>query len=279
MIAIIIVFFNNDPINLNQFNHLANIGNTSVIIVDNTPNRDLDIKLKNIYYIPLKNNKGIAFAQNTGIEKAKQLGCKYIIFFDQDSEIKLSYPNEIVDEYNRIKSFIPNLFLLGPTIINGRNNNEYKSAIKQDKETNGFKPRLDIISSGSCIESSNIDSIGGLEDNLFIDCVDQEWCWRANYKGYISGITSNIKLIHYVGQTEYKFLGVQIIVSSPFRYYYQTRNWIWLLRRKYVPLRWKFNTSIKKIFYPLIFPFITKSWLMIYRNIWRGFKDGLINSK
>ena len=117
--------------------------------------------------------------------------------------------------------------------------------------------------------------MGYLDESLFIDGVDHEWCWRATSKGYVSGITSNVTLTHFVGQNEFKIFGIQIILSSPFRYYYQTRNWLWLMRRNYVPKRWKINTSIKRIIYPLFFPFITKKWKEIYINIWRGVKDGL----
>ena len=246
-----------------------------VIVVDNTPNQDLSLSEESLIYLPLRENRGIAFAQNIGIKKALKLGCSHLVFFDQDSILDNSYFQSIIDEYSRISNFIPNLFLLGPTVINGRNGKEYKSAIHRDSETLGFKPRINIISSGSCVDISKITKVGYLDESLFIDGVDHEWCWRATSKGYISGITSNVTLTHYVGQNEFKIFGIQIILSSTFRYYYQTRNWLWLIRRDYVPRRWKINTSIKRLIYPLFFPFITKKWKEIYINIWRGVKDGL----
>lgn len=53
----------------------------SIIMVDNTPNRELTLTGRSIYYIPLKENKGIATAQNVGICKAQELGCTYVLFF------------------------------------------------------------------------------------------------------------------------------------------------------------------------------------------------------
>lgn len=43
---------------------------------------------------------------------------------------------------------------------------------------------------------------GGInDDSLFIDYVDHGWCWRAESKGFVNGITPKIKLAHYVGPT------------------------------------------------------------------------------
>lgn len=271
-IAIIIVAYGND-----EWNYLSITEQSypSIIIVDNTPGRDLNIVDKNIHYIALKENKGIATAQNIGIQKARELGCEFVIFFDQDSEIHATFPNQITDEYKRIEAVYPNLFILGPTVINGRCGIEYKSEVHTFIVQNGFSKRLDVISSGSCVRLNKITDVGELDNSLFIDLVDQEWCWRAASKGYVNGITSNVFLTHYVGNKLVKFGPFQFIISSPFRYYYQTRNWLWMLRRHYVPKQWKFNSIIKHLIYPPFYPFVTTTWKDIYKEMLRGFKDGL----
>lgn len=276
-IAIIIILFH--PTKLNYRNLMCN-SNLSIIIVDNTPNNNLNLSRENVYYIPLKKNVGIATAQNIGIEKAKSLGCTYIVFFDQDSIIEKNYVSNIVKEYQRISSRISNLFLLGPTVYNKRTGEEYKSKIHIDKHTDiGFIFRREIISSGSCLEISKIKNIGNLKDNLFIDYVDFEWCWRANYLGFVSGITPNIKLQHFVGQSEFKILGLLVIISSPIRYFYQYRNYLWLIRKKYVPFQWKFNTGIKFILRICYFPFCIKKWKQIECYMWKGLWHGLFKYK
>ena len=56
---------------------------------------------------------------------------------------------------------------------------------------------------------------GGInDDSLFIDYVDQGWCWRAESKGFVNGITPKIKLAHYVGQQEYRIFNQLVIISS-----------------------------------------------------------------
>lgn len=244
------------------------------IIIDNTPNQNLKIDLPHCYYIPLLKNKGIAYAQNIGIQKAIELGCDYVVFFDQDSIVSFDLIASIVSEFKRLKSIHPNLFALGPTPINGRTKDVYKG-ININTTDNALTVKREIISSGCCIQLSDITKVGMLDDSLFIDYVDHEWCWRAISKGYICGVSNKIEMTHYIGQNEKRILFFNIILSSPFRYYYQTRNWLWLLRRPYVPMRWKITTSIKKIVYPFFYPFITKSWKEIYKSIFKGFIDGL----
>lgn len=273
-VGVIIVLYNTAKIQ--QYQSQAD-PSTTLIIVDNTPDQDLNpIPTQNIIYHPLKKNLGIAAAQNAGIEIAKKIGCSHVVFFDQDSAPPEGFIKDMVAEYDRIESRCPNLFLLGPTVINGRTSEEYKSTIHKDRETDyGFIPRREIISSGSCALMHKIEQIGLLDNNLFIDYVDFEWCWRANAKGFVSGLTPNVTLTHYIGQQEYQFMNQLIIVSSPIRYYYQYRNHIWLLKRKYVPFQWKTNNTIKKIIYPLTFPFKVKNLFAIYRNIARGIWAGL----
>ncbi|MDE6285035.1 MAG: glycosyltransferase [Bacilli bacterium] len=251
--------------------------NSLLIIVDNTPNQNLKLNFeKSVKYLALMKNVGIAEAQNSGIKIAIEEDCSHIVFLDQDSLVQDDYVRKIILEYERISKFLPNLFLLGPTVYNGRQNKEYKSTIHKDNYTEfDFIHRREIISSGSCVSIKKIHNVGYLDSDLFIDYVDFEWCWRANKLGFQSGITPNIQINHFVGQEEY-YIGKQlIIISSPIRYYYQARNFLWLLRRKYVPTIWKINTGIKIILFTLTYPFKVKYWRQIYKYIYKGLIAGL----
>ena len=111
---------------------------------------------------------------------------------------------------------------------------------------------------------------------LFIDYVDFEHCWRANSKGYVCGITQNVTLPHKVGNNELHFPhGYRVIISAPFRYYYQYRNWLWLCRRNYVPKQWKINTCIKFMLRIVYFPFAVNDWKLIEKYMFKGINDGL----
>lgn len=273
-IGVIIILYGTKKINIKSGTLPSN---SLLIIVDNTPNQNLKIEsTQHLKYISIGENLGIAEAQNRGIQAACNAGCTHVVFFDQDSIVPKGFIEKMVNEYERISHRLTNLFLLGPTVYNGREGSEYKSAIHADISTDfDFIPRREIISSGSCVSMDKINQVGILDSRLFIDYVDFEWCWRGNSKGLQSGITPHATLTHFVGLQEYHFFGQLIIISAPIRYFYQTRNFLWLIRSNYVPTSWKINNGIKRILFYPTYPFIVKQWREIYRNIWRGVIAGV----
>ena len=74
-IAIIIVLYYPEKLNFLKLLHLSEKPeNQNIIIVDNTPDPLADLTIyKDIHYIPLYSNQGIAKAQNIGINKAIEL--------------------------------------------------------------------------------------------------------------------------------------------------------------------------------------------------------------
>ncbi len=273
--VVIIVFHPNARLLESKLKKLGN--DVAVVVVDNTPNETINIEQANITYIPLYENTGIANAQNVGIGNLLKRGCTHVVFFDQDSDFTEIYVRSIVDEYERISTVRKNLFLLGPTVINKTNGEEYRSVIHSDKKADqGFIEKREIISSGSCVSVDKLNQVGVMDARLFIDYVDFEHCWRANSKGYVCGITQNVTLPHKVGNNELHFPhGYRVIISAPFRYYYQYRNWLWLCRKGYVPRQWKINTCIKFMSRIIYFPFVVNEWKSIEKNMFKGIHDGL----
>ena len=273
--VVIIVFHPNARLLESKLKKICN--DVAVVVVDNTPNETINIEQANITYIPLYENTGIANAQNVGIGNLLERGCTHVVFFDQDSDFTEIYVRSIVDEYERISTVRKNLFLLGPTVINKTNGEEYRSVIHSDKKADqGFIEKREIISSGSCVSVDKLNQVGVMDTRLFIDYVDFEHCWRANSKGYVCGITRNVTLPHKVGNNELHFPhGYRVIISAPFRYYYQYRNWLWLCRKGYVPRQWKINTCIKFMSRIIYFPFVVNEWKAIEKNMFKGIHDGL----
>ena len=273
--VVIIVFHPNPNLLESKLKQLG--GDVAIVVVDNTPNKVIEIEQTNVAYIPLRENTGIANAQNVGIDNLLKRGCTHVVFFDQDSDFTEKYVRSIVDEYERISTVRKNLFLLGPTVINKTNGEEYCSVIHSDKKADqGFIEKREIISSGCCVSMAKLNKVGAMDALLFIDYVDFEHCWRANSKGYVCGITQNVTLPHKVGNNELHFPhGYRVIISAPFRYYYQYRNWLWLCRRNYVPKQWKINTCIKFMLRIVYFPFAVNDWKLIEKYMFKGINDGL----
>ena len=75
--------------------------NVSPLIVDNgTLNEEEVSYLSAIaHVITLKDNEGIAKAQNIGISFAKKNNADAVIFFDQDSQISSNFVESLVTDY------------------------------------------------------------------------------------------------------------------------------------------------------------------------------------
>jgi len=278
-LAVIVVLFNPSEEDISNVTNLA--AHYYGVIVDNSEkpiSQNGYIGL--MHYVCNGKNRGIAAAQNTAIDILIKDDIKYLVFLDQDSRINIDYPLQIVNAFMRIKVDISNLVLLGPTVLHKHNGQEYASVVHKDDKTNPlFTPRRDVISSGCCISVDAIGMVGCNDSRLFIDYVDYEWCWRAKSKGFVCGITPLISIKHRVGQRELHIGKFQVIISHPFRYYYQYRNYLWLLRKKYVPLQWKVATGAKMLLRMLYFPFCVEEWKEIERNMFRGIYHGLLKSK
>ncbi len=247
-------------------------------IVDNSEEEHPNPQAGQLKYICNHQNLGIAEAQNIALREAfRQDDFTHVVFFDQDSRVEMDYPERIAKEYESVKHDFPNLAIIGPTVKNMATGEKYHSVIHTDHfATDYFIPRREVISSGSCIDRDSLESVGLNDSKLFIDYVDFEWCWRAESKGYLCGITNNVTISHQVGKDELHFPGgYRVILSAPFRYFYQYRNYIWLSQRKYVPLQWKLATGIKFVVRLLYFPIFVKEGRKRFSYMLQGIKAGL----
>ena len=230
-------------------------------------------------YIANGKNIGIAAAQNKALRQLDNY--KFVVMLDQDSRLDDDYPVRIAEEYIRIKRQFPKLSILGPSLVNGRGGDgSYKSEVHKDVFlSDSFILCPNIIASGACVSAEVLTDVGLNEERLFIDLVDSEWCWRANSKGYICGMTTNVSITHTIGHKIIKIWKIKDVKSSPFRYFYQTRNYLWMLRRSYVPRQWKINTGVKYILRFFYLPFCADDGMECWKYACRGFFSGLKNIK
>lgn len=278
--AIIIVLYNPSEEDINYIKGLSS--KYSGVVVDNSNKRTFsDFSVNKMDYIYNKGNLGIAKAQNIGLELLlRNVDFQYFVFLDQDSRVDILFPKDLVRKYKLIKEKVQNLAFLGPTVINKTNGIKYKSIFHKDKYYfKDFILRREIISSGCCVSRSVLDSVGLSEANLFIDYVDCEWCWRANNRGYVCGVLPDLSINHRVGRQDIYLWKYEIIVSAPRRYYYQYRNYLWLLRRPYVPTQWKIAMGIKSFLRFIYFPIIIKDGFECWKYMAKGFGDGIRSIK
>ena len=215
-IALVVVLYNDTP-----RDYVFQDNGIPIIIVDNTPNRDLKILSSQITYIALKDNYGIAKALNVGFKKAKEMRAQWVLTMDQDSHI----PKNMLDQYKKcIGSNNTKVGMVTPLI------NMYKGENKKTKDT---VSEIHIaLSSGSLINMDAYDAAGGFLEKLFIDEVDFEFCWHIRSLGYHIYQLNNVVMQHQLGDTkEYKLFGrhlFYVMNEKPIRHYYMQRNQLYV---------------------------------------------------
>ena len=276
-VAVIIVLYNPDTNDIDNVRRIAqyNVG----FVVDNSLIPFMDGEtIGNMSYICNKANIGIAKAQNIALREILKGDYEYVVFLDQDTRVAVDYPLQIAMEFSRIDN--DRLAVLGPQVVNAVTGGQYASAIhKYEISENGFSLRKHIISSGSCMSINALKDVGLMWGELFIDYVDFEWCWRAASKGYQCGVTSHLQISHHVGQRELSIGKYKVIISAQQRYFYQYRNFIWLIQKKYVPLQWKCATCVKFLLRLVYFPILVNGGLKYWNNMIKGLEAGIWQRK
>ena len=212
----------------------------------------------NVKYHSNSGNIGIASAQNAGINYFTLKSFDFILFLDQDS---IPSDNLVFKLYNTYLELTKKDFCvggIGPRPYNRKEKTIYKPVIKKGYKINSNITEVgEIISSASFIPLINFLTVGKMDDSLFIDGVDHEWCWRARKEAKLRFfIVDNVLLSHQLGEGDRLFFFKKVSIPTPFRTYYQFRNYFYLVKRSYVPLYWKVSNGFKyaiKYFYFSIF--------------------------
>ena len=257
-----------------------------VVLVDNTPGLHGDIaNLEGVQCISLGDNLGIAAAQNIGIRHALEQGADVIWLSDQDT----IYPEHFLanmllalqtcnDQGTRIGALAPSYF--------DTHKGTVQALFRHTPFTQKFACQRGLhhvshaIASGTLIPASALRDIGGMQENLFIDWVDQEWCWRAkNQYGYNTICTGDVVIEHTMGDGSVQFRGKKVSIRSPLRHYYMVRNAIHIAlhsRSATMPIR--FEIFAKAMAWTLVFPLIAPNHKRQHlRATLTGLWDGLRN--
>lgn len=249
-----------------------------VILIDNS-DRSIKIDARNIE-IPLTyfhngNKGGIAGAQNHGIVYAQSLNIEYLLFLDQDSVPGDLFLSGLKHGYKSLESLGIKVASVGPRAISSATGQKYSAKIDKGSVISNYTRINQIISSGSLVRAEAFNSIGLFETELFIDLVDYEWCWRARAKGYAHFLIEGVHMNHMFGEKEVRLGGFRMNMPTTFRFYYQVRNYLWLVRRNYVPIYWKISNFVKLFLKAISLSLFSDRRLGYMRSGLRGVLDGL----
>lgn len=193
-----------------------------------------------IHMIYLGVNKGLATAANIGLKYLQdKKHVKFVSLLDQDSILPENYC-ALLEHRRMLIANGSKVGVIAPVYYNSRSKLISKILIFSKFWFKRFIPIDEVnectspIASGSLVSMDLFADVGFLLDDLFIDYVDNEFCFRLYCLGYRNYVISSVRMSHELGnQSLFYFFGFVIKPTnhSPIRKYYITRNRLYVLVR------------------------------------------------
>ena len=253
-VTAIIVTYNPDDGELSRLLECISAQVSHIVVVDNATvdpvvadkiRHDVE-KLKTPALIRNDTNLGLATAINQGIAAAQRNNSNFVITFDQDSLPQENLVEELLDNFTTL-SKTQRVAAVGPRFIDLRNDAQ-APFVRIGFPFNhkifsrpGEQVQCDyLITSGCLIPMNVLREVGGMDDGLFIDNVDMDWSLRATKKGYKLFGIHDAMMLHKIGDLLFRMpMGLgEVMIHSPRRLYYSSRNRVLLYKRPYVSWTW-----------------------------------------
>ncbi len=230
-------------------------------------------------------NLGLGAAQNAGIQLARSAGATHVLILDQDSQPMPDMVDHLLAASDQLQSAGVPVAAVAPVYADSATGPAsgfvrlgWLDFKKQTVLPGQVVVEADfVISSGSLIPVSVLDDIGPMDESLFIDHVDTEWCLRAQSKGYKLFGVPGARMVHTLGdrRTRIWFLRWRNVpYHAPFRYYYILRNSLLMQRRSYMPIKWRVAEALRclrvLVFYGLFAPRRGECLRMMFKGLWHG---------
>jgi rhamnosyltransferase len=234
-------------------------------------------------FIDNTSNLGIAAAQNLGLTLAMKRAITHILLLDQDTIFAPGMVADLAKNLKALEAEQGKVAAIGPAYyeLNSqkqtrayRANGLRLSRISLASETRPMASDF-IIASGSLIPLTVLEKVGGFREDLFIDLVDVEWCFRARAAGYISFLSPTARVEHRLGSGTVKLGARQVAVHVPVRNYYWVRNALWLARQPYTPPAWRLYFISRCLAFLGTYPTLADKKAQRLRLMARGIRDSL----
>lgn len=163
-------------------------------------------------------NLGVGYALNRGVQRAREMGCNWLLTMDQDSIVDSS----LMEAYRAALEQNPAVVCLTPRIA-GRS---------RKKDAVGGKISY-AITSGNLVRVSVFDQIGLYDEGFFVDCIDFDFCLRLRRAGHAVHRVPAAQMGHQLGDAVDLPRAVEKYYArhSPIRRYYIYRNSLYMAER------------------------------------------------
>jgi rhamnosyltransferase len=263
-----------------------------ICLVDNSNNplahQSIKYRWPNLTYLGQGTNQGIARAHNAGISWAVSLAFDYLLLLDQDS---LANPDLIARQLLAFQTLQKQDCM--PAAIGAsymENLSQQRSAFVQIRWPRCrrvfYKTNADnlvaadsLISSGTLFYLPTLQTIGPMDESLFIDHVDTEWFLRAKFKGFQAYGAWDATMTHTLGgDTRRLWFGRwhRYPLYPPERYYYIFRNSLLLRRMPWASFAWRAFDARRLVRIAILNMLLGKNRRATLRCTLAGIRDGIL---
>jgi rhamnosyltransferase len=233
-----------------------------VIVIDNSSDEEARQRIKElssrqrVSLVLNEGNEGLGRALNQGMRHSAERGYIWTLLLDDDSvlsdgmiaEMMRSYHNCSADAREAVAAIVPAVY--------DKDMNEYIPSVVTTKTLNRKLDSLSgdafvhfHITSGTLLKNEIIKKVGLMNERLFIDYIDFDYCFRILEQGYKILLSGNAVLYHALGRGR-ELLGFQFREHTPLRVYYQSRNRLYTM--------WKYGRKHRSFLYAEAFRFLHK---------------------
>jgi rhamnosyltransferase len=264
-----------------------------IVVVDNGGARGIAAEASGRVGVALEilgegKNLGVAAAQNLGIRRALESGAEAVLFMDQDSVAHADMVENLAEALQNLISRGYRVAACGPR-YHEPDSLHFSSFVRAGIFRLGhILPSVCertvacdfLISSGMLVPAEALHAVGEMEEALFIDHVDTEWCFRAKRGGYGCHGVQTALMEHELGRNRKNiWLGRwrQVPDHPPERLYFLARNTLWLARRPYIPTACKQHLLTRLAALAVLGLLCGQDRSLRFQAIRRGIREGFQN--
>ena len=196
--------------------------------------------------IELTQNLGVATALNAGYRWALQNDFEAVITFDQDSQPEVGMVGKLQARWAQSAVEHLQVAAIGPVTIDYQSGHGMFSFEPYNWIRKRFLPSqakayfVDHIITSGCLMPCRVwQEVGPMNDGLFIDWVDIEWCARARLMGYVLLLDGGTQMSHSIGEVSRPILWRRFHLHTPIRHFYLLRNAILIAKKPQFNLGWR----------------------------------------
>ena len=284
-ILAVVVCFNPEPSSIQSLSNNLQQEGVPVVWFNNGSPGSLDaIKTPQVLaIIELEHNLGVAAALNRGFEWALQNGFDAVISFDQDSRPDVGMVGQLQKAWLKAVLQTPCLGALGPATVDHQSGQDMFTFAPYNWTRHRFLPSQNktyvvdhLITSGCLTPCAVWQDVGPMNESLFIDWVDNEWCARARLKGYQLLMDGGTKMTHSIGEVSRPLLWRRFHMHQPLRHYYLLRNALLIAKQSKFDLGWRMHHILYALRVIVASLLLGNQKLSRLDYAWRGLVHGLI---